>query len=48
VILTIISYTFTYDIYVGFINRLVLLKVIKLGRKPVAESSTADTLVLAP
>jgi hypothetical protein len=47
VILTIILYSLTYDTNVGFIVRLVLLKVIKIGRAPVAESSTAYTLVLA-
>jgi hypothetical protein len=47
VILTIILYSLTYVTNVGFIVRLVFLKVIKMGRAPVAESSTADILVLA-
>ena len=44
-ILTNILYSLTYVTNIGLIVRVVLLKVIKLGRAPVAESSTLDTLV---
>jgi hypothetical protein len=47
VIITIILYIFAYDSNVGIIYRAVLLRVIKLGIAPVAESLTAETLVLA-
>ena len=47
-IITIILNAFTYLIYVGYIVRLVLVKVIKLGRTPVSISLTTDTLVVAP
>jgi hypothetical protein len=45
VILTIILYVFSYVIDVGFILMLDFFKVMKLGRVPVAESSTVDILV---
>jgi hypothetical protein len=45
VILTIILYVLIYAIEVAFIVMLALFKVMKLGRAPVAESSTLDMLV---
>ena len=48
VIITIIVYTFTSVINFGYTVRVVVVKVIKLGREPVAESLTTDTLVVAP
>jgi hypothetical protein len=48
VIITIIVYTFTSVINFGYIVRLAVEKLIKLGRAFVAESLTTDTLVLAP
>jgi hypothetical protein len=48
VIITIIVYAFTYVINIGYIVRLVVEKVIKLGRESVTESLTTDTLVVAP
>ncbi len=48
VIFTIIEYALIYSIYVGWIVRPDYLKEIKLGRVPVAESSTEYTLVFAP
>ena len=47
-IVTIILYILTYVFNVGFIVSLDFLNVIKLGKAPVVESLTADTLVLAP
>ena len=44
-IVTIILYVLSYAIDVGFIVRLFLFKVMKIGREPVAESSTLDTFV---
>jgi hypothetical protein len=38
-------YALTYVINVGLIDRLDYLKLIKLGREPVAESTTPDILV---
>jgi hypothetical protein len=48
VILTIILYVLIYAIDVAFIVMLALFKIMKLGRAPVAESSTVDMLVWAP
>jgi hypothetical protein len=48
VIITIIVYAFTSAINFGYTVRLVDAKVIKLGKKPVAESLTTDTDVVAP
>ena len=48
VIITIIVYSYTCVIDVGYIVRVVLVQDIKLGREPVAESLTTDTLVVAP
>jgi hypothetical protein len=48
VIITIIVYAFTSVINFGYAVRVVVVKVIKLGREPVAESLTTDTLVVAP
>jgi hypothetical protein len=41
-------YVLTYSIDDGFMIRLDLFKVMKVGRAPVAESSTDYMLVLAP
>jgi hypothetical protein len=45
VIFTIILYVLIYSIDVGYIIRLDFYKVMKMGRPPVAESSTAEMLV---
>jgi hypothetical protein len=48
VIITIIVYAFTSVINCGKAVRVVVVKVIKLGLEPVAESLTTDRLVVAP
>jgi hypothetical protein len=48
VIITIIVYTFTSVINVGYMVAEVVVKVMKLGSDPVAESFTKETEVVAP
>jgi len=50
VIITIIVYTFTWLINVGYIESVLLAetKVMKIGVRPVAESFTTETMTVSP
>jgi hypothetical protein len=50
VIITIIVYTYTWLIVVGYIESVLLAEIIeiKLGMRPVAESLTTETETISP